>query len=70
MDVVEDAPGDDRVELLVDVAEVPVAVARPRGCARVDAERVVAGLDERWHDAADVSAPDVEHVRRSRGQVR
>ena len=50
----------------LDVPVVAVAVARPGRRARVDAERVVARLDERGHDAAHVSAADVEHPRRSR----
>ena len=69
VEVMDDASRDDRIELVVDLAEValPEAVARRR--ARIDAEDVVPGGGERGHDAASVAAADLEHARRSRRQV-
>ena len=67
--MVDDASGDDGVELAVDLAEVDLPEARPRGRARIDAERVVARVDERRHDAAGVAAADLEDARRSRRQL-
>jgi hypothetical protein len=67
--MVDDAPSDDGVERAVDLAKVRLPEARPRRRARVDADRVVARLDERRHDAAEVAAPDFEHTCRSLRQV-
>ena len=70
MQVVDHPSGDDRVELAVDLPEVALPVARAGRRERIDAERVVARGHERRHDAALVAAADLEHPRRSRGQVR
>ena len=67
--MVDDPAGDDRVERAVDLAEVRLSEARPRRRARVDADRVVARVDERGDDAAAVAAPDLEHTRRSLRKV-
>ncbi len=67
--MMDDAAGDDGVEAAVDLAEVRLHEARPLGRSRIDAERVVARVDERRDDTAAVAAPDFEHARRSGRQV-
>ena len=65
IEVMNDAPGHDRVELALDLAKVHLTETRPYRRARVDADRVVARIDERRHDAAAIAATDLEDPRRS-----
>ena len=69
IEVMDDAPGDDGVELALHLAKVDLTETRSRRRARVDADRVVTRVDERRHDAAAIAAPDFEHPRRSGWQV-
>ena len=68
-EMVDDTAGDDRVELPVHLTEVRLPEVRPFGRARVDTDRVVAGVEESGDDAAEVAAPDLEHARLSLRQV-
>jgi hypothetical protein len=71
MHVVEDALGDDGVELggLLELLQGDPAKALSLGRELVDREDVVAGLDQRVRDAAVRPAPDLEHARRRRREV-
>ena len=68
-EMVDDTAGNDRVELPVHLAEVRLPEVRPVGRSRVDADRVVARVEERRDDSAAVAAPDFEDARRSLRQV-
>ncbi len=67
--MVDDAPRDGGVELSVDLAEVDLQIALSRGRDRIDAERVVAGCDERRHHPAELTTTDLDDGRRRRGEV-
>src|SRR5207245_215394 len=71
VDVMEDTLADDCVErTAVELLERDCVEARARRRAWIDANRVVTGLDERGRDPTVRPAPELEHARRRRRQLR
>ena len=65
----EHAPGDDGVEVAVELLERTSTETLALGCLRIDAECVVAGVGEQRDETALPAATDLEHAPWRRRQL-